>query len=179
MSDSEPRESDINLMQAPVVLCALSAEAVPQLAKIELLSNPSPWDEAAFSSHLSKAGAFILGARLAGELAGYVACSAVLDEGHIENFAVHPQRRRLGVGRLLITECLQRMGSQGISAAFLEVRAGNAAALALYRAVGFIEDGRRVGYYRPNGEDALLMRCEVPPSSTDTGLIKAGKAFTR
>jgi [ribosomal protein S18]-alanine N-acetyltransferase len=46
---------------------------------------------------------------------------------------------------------------------FLEVRVSNAAAIALYRASGFVEIGRRRGYYQnTNGrEDALLMACEL------------------
>jgi [ribosomal protein S18]-alanine N-acetyltransferase len=37
------------------------------------------------------------------------------------------------------------------------VRAGNEAALELYRKFGFMVAGRRPKYYRDNGEDAILM----------------------
>jgi ribosomal-protein-alanine N-acetyltransferase len=43
---------------------------------------------------------------------------------------------------------------------FLEVAAGNVAALALYRAAGFAEVGRRVRYYA-DGSDALVMRRDL------------------
>ena len=43
---------------------------------------------------------------------------------------------------------------------FLEVRADNEAALALYGAEGFEAIDRRVGYYQPDGVDAIVMRRE-------------------
>jgi ribosomal-protein-alanine N-acetyltransferase len=43
------------------------------------------------------------------------------------------------------------------------VRAGNAAALALYRRFGFAQSGCRRGYYPDNGEDALLLTRDIPP----------------
>lgn len=44
----------------------------------------------------------------------------------------------------------------GASAATLGVRAGNTAARALYRRLGFTYEGPRPGYY-PDGEDAVIM----------------------
>jgi ribosomal-protein-alanine N-acetyltransferase len=40
----------------------------------------------------------------------------------------------------------------------LEVRASNAPALSLYRALGFEELYRRARYYADTGEDAVVMR---------------------
>jgi len=44
---------------------------------------------------------------------------------------------------------------------FLEVRASNIPAIALYRRLGFSDAGTRPGYYR-NGDDALLLRWDAP-----------------
>jgi ribosomal-protein-alanine N-acetyltransferase len=46
---------------------------------------------------------------------------------------------------------------QGVGHVFLEVRAGNAAALALYRKSDFQETGLRRGYYADPPEDAVVM----------------------
>jgi ribosomal protein S18 acetylase RimI-like enzyme len=42
----------------------------------------------------------------------------------------------------------------------LEVRDGNAAAIAMYERFGFRVIGRRRGYYQPSGADAIVMRRE-------------------
>ena len=44
--------------------------------------------------------------------------------------------------------------------AFLEVRAGNDAAQAMYKKFGFEVTGIRPKYYRDNDEDAILMTLE-------------------
>ena len=41
--------------------------------------------------------------------------------------------------------------------ATLEVRISNLPAIHLYEKLGFEQVGKRAGYYRDNGEDALLM----------------------
>jgi ribosomal-protein-alanine N-acetyltransferase len=55
---------------------------------------------------------------------------------------------------------LERSLAVGLDAAWLEVRAGNAAAIALYERFGFTTVGRRPGYYA-DGEDALVMCLRV------------------
>ena len=45
----------------------------------------------------------------------------------------------------------------GIGRTVLEVRAGNAPALGLYRSSGFVQCGRRTAYYADTGEDALVL----------------------
>jgi ribosomal-protein-alanine N-acetyltransferase len=47
----------------------------------------------------------------------------------------------------------------------LEVRRSNAPAIALYRALGFVETGVRKGYYSDDGEDALVFRLELTPET--------------
>jgi ribosomal-protein-alanine N-acetyltransferase len=52
----------------------------------------------------------------------------------------------------------------------LEVRAGNAPALALYRSAGFFEHGVRRAYYSDNGEDAVEMRLTLTPEPLNPGV---------
>ena len=51
-------------------------------------------------------------------------------------------------------------GREHLAFLTLEVRAGNAPAIALYEKLGFREVGRRKNYYRAEHEDALLMTVE-------------------
>ncbi len=82
----------------------------------------------------------------------------VADELEIVDVAVHETRRRLGWGGLLLDRLLTRGRERGAKRAFLEVRAGNLPAQALYAAHGFFRDGERRAYYA-DGEDAWLFRC--------------------
>jgi ribosomal-protein-alanine N-acetyltransferase len=55
---------------------------------------------------------------------------------------------------------LRQAAGLGARSATLEVRVGNPSAQALYRKFGFQIVGRRKGYYKDNGEDALLMTAD-------------------
>ncbi|MDM8167400.1 MAG: GNAT family N-acetyltransferase [Roseovarius sp.] len=84
---------------------------------------------------------------------------AVADEAELLTIATDPAHRRQGLARKTLSAFEATAAARGVTRTFLEVSAGNAAALALYRSAGYSETGRRRGYYRtPNGpEDALLM----------------------
>jgi ribosomal-protein-alanine N-acetyltransferase len=84
----------------------------------------------------------------------------VADEMEILDVAVLPSSRRRGVARFLVSLALRRAARAGAGTAFLEVRAGNSGARALYAGLGFREAGVRRSYYREPVEDAVLMRLE-------------------
>lgn len=90
---------------------------------------------------------------------------SVLDEAHLLILSVHPAMQRRGVGRSLLGHLLERARLAGAACMFLEVRAGNAAALALYHACGFERIAARKAYYPVEDagrEDAVVMRRELP-----------------
>jgi ribosomal-protein-alanine N-acetyltransferase len=84
----------------------------------------------------------------------------VLEEMHIINLAVHPEHRRKGIARRLLTEGLAQARALGAELAWLEVRPSNAPARVLYESFGFKEVGRRPRYYDDTNEDALLLTLE-------------------
>ncbi|HHE54202.1 MAG TPA: ribosomal-protein-alanine N-acetyltransferase [Caldithrix abyssi] len=88
------------------------------------------------------------------QLAGYAIVWRYYDELHIANFAIHPDFRQRGLGKLLMRHILQEFGDATF--AFLEVRKSNTAAINLYQAFGFRIIQVRKNYYR-DGEDALVM----------------------
>ena len=57
----------------------------------------------------------------------------------------------------------QTMGAQTMQ---LEVRSASVAAMALYRSLGFVEQGRRSGYYADPKDDAVLMALQLTSRST-------------
>lgn len=92
---------------------------------------------------------------------GFVAARLVAGELHINNVAVRPECRRSGMGRSLLETAIGEAARSGAHAAFLEVRAGNEAAQALYKRCGFRVAGRRAGYYTQPPEDALVMNLSL------------------
>ncbi len=79
------------------------------------------------------------------------------DEIQMLNLAVHPDYRRQGLGRQLMTFLLAQAEEKRVSKVLLEVRPSNQIAIALYHSLGFKILYRRPGYYEPEGEDALVM----------------------
>ena len=90
-------------------------------------------------------------------LVGFLIGRSAADEFEILNMAVSRAHRRSGIGSRLLESALEFSRTVGSARAYLEVRASNGPALALYKRHGFTECGRRAGYYREPLEDALLL----------------------
>lgn len=86
------------------------------------------------------------------------------DEMHVLEIAIGPQYRRQGLGSALLQEAMSAGLRDGAAIALLEVRASNAAAIEMYKKLGYHEVGRRPKYYS-DGEDALLMDCNLSESN--------------
>ncbi|GAA3732713.1 ribosomal protein S18-alanine N-acetyltransferase [Leifsonia bigeumensis] len=84
-------------------------------------------------------------------------------EADIQTIAVAEGSRRGGLGRTLILSLVNEARKRGAEEVFLEVRADNAGAQALYRSLGFEDLAVRENYYQPDGVDAIVMRLAVPP----------------
>ena len=99
----------------------------------------------------------------AGEIAGSV---MILENGtsRVLSVAVHPSRRRGGIGRKLMEAAERVSRERGATAARLEVSTVNAAAIALYRGLGYRTEGVLPGYYSW-GEDAFAMRKPLDTNS--------------
>lgn len=132
---------------------------VPELARLEPRCFSDPWSPAGFREMLGSPYIFGLMAELkSGQLGGYLVARAVDHEGEILNLAVAPERRRSGLGGGLLEAGLVALAGRGVEDVFLEVRASNEAAIAMYLAHGFRPMGRRREYYRKPVEDAMVLR---------------------
>jgi ribosomal-protein-alanine N-acetyltransferase len=89
-------------------------------------------------------------------------------EGDIQTIAVAPRARRNGLGRTLMLALIGEARKRGAREVFLEVRADNPGAQALYRELGFEEIGVRPRYYQPDDVDAIVMRLTIPTPETTT-----------
>ncbi len=96
-------------------------------------------------------------AELNGLLVGFLIGRVVADEFEILNMAVYRAHRRSGIGSKLLETALEFSRTAGCARVYLEVRASNGPAIALYARHGITECGRRALYYRDPVEDAVLL----------------------
>ena len=139
---------------------AAEAADIPCLTAMEeAVFSPSPWGEREIRAHIAGAGAItLLLYSSAGEAVGYAFGIALPPEGELYRIAILPDCRRGGLGRDLLTHFLDLLSGRGCTECFLEVRAQNAPARALYAACGFAEVGIRKNYYKDPRDDALVLR---------------------
>ncbi|MBO5178340.1 MAG: ribosomal protein S18-alanine N-acetyltransferase [Lachnospiraceae bacterium] len=128
-----------------------------QVAAIEAVSFSIPWSLKAFTDTVEKDNFRYFVADEAGEILGYCGFLFVLDEAEIPNVCVKSSARKQGVGKKMMNALIEEAKKLGISTLFLEVRESNAAARALYKSLGFIEDGIRKNFYEQPVEHAILM----------------------
>ena len=137
----------------------LGPRDLAEVMRIEKVSFSMPWTEAHFEGALARkegAGA-MMGLAEGDRLTAYLCWIRILDEIHVLNLAVDSGLRRGGRGRVLLRHLLEAERQKGARMATLEVRAGNVAAIGLYKSEGFLELAMRRKYYSDTGEDALIM----------------------
>ena len=100
-------------------------------------------------------------AELADEKIGYANIHIVRGESQLYSIAIDSRCRGQGIGELLLSHMIDKSRELGCNVMTLEVRSGNTAAIELYKKMGFTEVGRRRGYYKKEGEDAILMDKEL------------------
>ncbi len=144
------------------VLRAAKKEDVPEILNVERLSFPDPWTEGMLLSSICNGVDFTL--LFDGEaLVGYsILDRRVSGEAELHNIAVTPEYRGKGLSSLLMDKIVADAGA--LSVIFLEVRAGNSAAIGLYKKYGFTEIGVRKGYYKNPTEDAIIMQRQAAPA---------------
>jgi ribosomal-protein-alanine N-acetyltransferase len=103
---------------------------------------------------------------------GYAGLRAPLGagDGDVQTIAVACAARRKGLGRTLLLSLVNEAGRRGVSELFLEVRADNAGAQALYELLGFEQIAVRAGYYQPDNIDAHVMRLRLSAPHTKSAV---------
>jgi ribosomal-protein-alanine N-acetyltransferase len=84
-----------------------------------------------------------------------------MEEAELRNLAVEPAHQRQGVARSLLREGIRMLQHSGARRVFLEVRASNHPALALYASLGFRVNATRRSYYQDPLEDAMVMALDI------------------
>jgi ribosomal-protein-alanine N-acetyltransferase len=141
-----------------VFIRRMTLEDLPVVVQLDQISFSLPWPERSFRFELtenlaSRCWVAEVDERLVAMLVGWM----LVDELHIATIATHPDFRRQGIGRKLLSHALVRAMEEGAQSSFLEVRESNLAAQEMYRQFGYEPTGRRRRYYKDNDEDAILM----------------------
>lgn len=147
----------------------LDSSAAGLLARLHAAAFRDAWSREWIEKLMAQPGVF---ACLAGE-SGFVLVRVAGDEAEVLTLAVEPAARRRGLASALLATASQVAQNRGVRSLFLEVGCRNLAAITLYKRLGFIEVGRRLGYYAAPGgepEDGLIMRVEIP-------LLRVGKSL--
>lgn len=140
----------------------LTTNDLEQAFAIEQRSHAFPWSEKTFSSNQ---GERYLNFRLEvdGVMAAFAITQVVLDEATLFNLAVDPAFQRRGLGRQLLQHLISELEQRGVLTLWLEVRASNKAAIALYEQLDFNEVSIRRNYYPTTDgkEDAIMMALTI------------------
>lgn len=135
---------------------------VARLARLHAQCFATPWTAATLSDLLQASGTFAF--EIEG---GFIIVRAASDEAEILTLAVGVEHRRTGKGASLVRAGACHAHGLGARRMFLEVGVSNVAARKLYEGLGFVEVGRRKGYYATGPdkfEDALILRSNLPLS---------------
>lgn len=128
------------------------------VAAAEKRIHPFPWTRRNFADSLAAGhGAWL--AQEDGRMSGYAVTMQVLDEAHLLNISILPDLQRGGRGSALLMHLFAQARMHAATRMLLEVRPGNVSGQGFYRHHGFLEIGRRRGYYEGHEgrEDAIVM----------------------
>lgn len=143
---------------------ALLAELSRQCFASETTFVGAPWTARLLAEILALPGSFALLAVQGDQPVGFLLGQALFDDCEIHSLGVRPGSRRAGHARRLLEAAAAAAAARGACRLLLEVADSNAAARALYAALGFAETGRRRNYYRrADGTpvDAVTCACSL------------------
>lgn len=129
--------------------------------------NPSPWTAGQLASERDQEHGwqFVAEVGPSGRVCGFVCGRSCAGEAELLKLAVSLEYRRQGIAVQLVAHTLRSLAEQGVGRCFLELRAANLPALALYERFGFRRVGLRKDYYASPLEDAILMEKMVLSAS--------------
>lgn len=143
-----------------LVIHPMEASELAACAAIEATALDA-WSLEQLAEELESPAARLFTAQLDGRTAGLAVFQLAAGEASLYAITVDPALHRQGIGRRLLAASLLRLREEGAESCYLEVRAQNQPAQALYKALGFQSAGRRKNFYRNPAEDALVMNLDL------------------
>ena len=117
-----------------------------EILAIEYRVYPFPWSRGNFADSMTS-GYSCWVCRVGGELVGYFVVMLAVDDAHLLNISIVPERQRSGMGSALLNYLRNFAAGRGVVRMLLEVRPSNASGLAFYKRHGFVQVGERPDYY--------------------------------
>jgi [ribosomal protein S18]-alanine N-acetyltransferase len=134
------------------------------LIAIENDVYPYPWSRGNFLDSLYQGYEAWVMRDAGGVLLGYFLLMLAVDEAHLLNISLRRDLHGKGLGLTLLEKAVAVARDKGAASVLLEVRPSNQRALQVYLRYGFLQVGRRKGYYPAEAntrEDAIVMRLEL------------------
>ncbi len=152
----------------------MGLEDIEEVVSIERASFPSPWSRNMFLEEMRNPNSRLVVFKIGAIVVGYACFWAVVDEAHLLNIAVNPERRHEGLGTLMMARIESMCINEGLTRIILEVARRNISARNLYRSCGFTSIGFRRNYYSVAKDDALVMEKRLSrPQKQDEPTLKA------
>lgn len=118
-----------------------------QLAEIHARCFDYGWSEGVFTDLLIKPHHRTYVFENEGDIVSFVVMAVIGGEGEILTLATDPAYQNKGLARMLMSQVIDTVRSEGATSLFLEVATDNLWALKLYEGCGFRRVGRRKAYY--------------------------------
>ncbi len=131
----------------PPIVSDATTRDVAAIAALHAASFRRGWSDDEIEGMLLDRNVAAHRASIGRNFAGFAISRVAADESEILSIAVAQAYRGRAVARMLLRHHLGRLAALGVHRVFLEVDEGNVSAIRLYRRAGFVEVGRREGYY--------------------------------
>jgi len=138
----------------------MQEDDLPSVRAIEALSFSNPWSDNTFRGEIQNTSIsfpLVVIRRPGDEVVAYIVFWHIRTDVQVNNIAVHPGCRGLGLGEALMRFAIAKVREAGAAFMTLEVRSSNTPAVTLYRKLGFEALGTRKNYYTKPDEDAFVM----------------------
>lgn len=145
-----------------MVMREFTEKDISKLAVLEKSCFSDAWTLEMLKGETAREGFCCLLAEEKGEAIGFVYGNVLFEDAELYKVAILPDFRGKGLGKALVEGFSEFVKEKGARQIFLEVRVGNAAALALYARQSFERTRLRKRYYA-DGEDCLEMRKSLYP----------------
>jgi ribosomal-protein-alanine N-acetyltransferase len=146
------------------IIHKMNSRDLDEVFAIEAASSQAPRSKDSFVKEIQNpfAHCFVIkdGNETGQHVIGFICFRNVVEESDLLEIAVHPDYRRLGIGKKLMQYYIDFSRRKGVHTFYLEVNVSNQSAIQLYQAFAYQSTGVRKKFYQGKF-DALLMRKRI------------------